>query len=456
ANARTYRPDRRSFSEERPGGMDPRKEASQLRALEELLAKMLYSIFYEDKVLDRTLHSFFLDNKKFGSRDRKFLSECVFCCFRDWGYLRHLLSERELESMKFSAESRESGNFHQLLTAVRSLAGFRDFEFPRSAHDEAEKVEALFRYFHRPISFSTEDAVPPGIVENLAKEIDPKTLERHWMKRPPTWLRIQTGDVDSVIAALVAAGVPLVRHPRVFNAVSVAPSSVNLRTLPEYRDGLFEVQDIASQGIGLAARPKAGERWLDCCAGAGGKSLQLASIMHGRGTVIASDIRDYKLEELRKRAKRAHLQNIELREWDGKALRKRFADKYDGILVDAPCSCSGVWRRNPEGRWQFREEELDEFAAIGNGILDNVCSGVRPGGVLVYSTCSLFHKENADVVERFLASHAQFTLESFEDPVSGQQSDGMLQLGMEQGGDAMFVARMRRRMEESTLVDDNL
>ena len=229
-------------------------------------------------------------------------------------------------------------------------------------------------------------------------------------------------------------------------AVAIENSRVNLFTLEAFKKGKFEVQDLASQCIGLAANPKRKSRWWDACAGAGGKTLQLADIMGRTGTVVASDIREYKLEDLRLRARRAGFPNIMTRAWDGKTVSPKQQHKFDGVLVDAPCSCGGVWRRNPDGRWILTPEEITEAAKLQYEILSAASPAVAPGGVLVYATCSLFPEENQEVVQKFLTAHPDFELESFAAPLTGETVDGMLQVYSFDGDcDCMFVARMRQK-----------
>ena len=171
--------------------------------------------------------------------------------------------------------------------------------------------------------------------------------------------------------------------------------------------------------------------------------------MKRRGTVVACDVRSYKLDDLRLRARRAGFPNIVTREWDGKPFHGKQADRFNGVLVDAPCSCSGVWRRNPDGRWTLPPEELTKTAELQQTILAAAAPAVRPGGVLVYATCSLFPVENGMVVEKFLAEHPEFTLEPFANPLTGEPTSGQLQIRSFDGDcDSMFVARMRRKEEK--------
>jgi 16S rRNA (cytosine967-C5)-methyltransferase len=192
----------------------------------------------------------------------------------------------------------------------------------------------------------------------------------------------------------------------------------------------------------MGCNPGPGERWWHACAGEGGKSLQLASLMAGKGTVVASDIRAYKLGDLRKRARRAGLPNIECRAWDGRRIPAK-PGTFAGVLVDAPCTCSGTWRRNPAARWQVAEEEIGEMAERQFEIVRRTLAALRPGGILVYATCSLFAEENEANVQR-IVDGTGLALEPFADPLSGRETDGTLRIVPWDGDcDGMFVARFR-------------
>jgi 16S rRNA (cytosine967-C5)-methyltransferase len=285
--------------------------------------------------------------------------------------------------------------------------------------------------------------MPDWAWDYINSPVDTAELVQWLQERPPLWLRVQKGLPAKVIAALKKEELEVKQHPTLPNALYLQRARVNLYTLKPFRDGAFEVQDLASQLIGHVCQPQPGERWWDACAGAGGKSLHLAALMQEKGTVVATDIRGYKLADLKKRARRAGIPNITCKPWDGKRLRPRQAT-FDGVLVDAPCTCSGTWRRNPDARWSTRLADVEELAEVQRNLLHAAASGLKPRGVLVYATCSMFRRENEDVVASFLADHSEFALEPFPSPLSGHETNGMLQTWPWDGDcDAMFVARLR-------------
>ena len=158
--------------------------------------------------------------------------------------------------------------------------------------------------------------------------------------------------------------------------------------------------------------PKSGERIADMCAGAGGKTLHLAALMKNKGSLLAADVSERKLEELKKRAARAGVSNLKVQLIENSKSIKRHAESFDGVLIDAPCSGSGVIRRNPDSKWKLSEEELlQRLKTLQAEILKSYSRLVKPGGRLVYATCSLLGEENMEQVEAFLKENPQFSIE---------------------------------------------
>lgn len=396
------------------------------------------SAFRERRPADRTLSLFFRENRQCGARDRQFISEEVFAVWRWWGTLRRIFPSERLGAVE-SGQGGPSARELEVLLAGGARLGRLDFP---AAHLLLERIPASLL----PPRVSG-DELPDWVEAFAASDFPLACFRKALLRRPCMWLRAQVDQTDRLSASLTARGVIVRRHERVRQAFAVNGARINLFTLPEFRSGQFEVQDLASQVVGLVADPRAGERWLDACAGAGGKTLQLASLMKGRGTVVATDIRTYKLEDLRRRARRGGFDNIVTKEWNGRSFRMHCGKAcFDGVLVDAPCSCSGVWRRNPDGRWTLQPADVTEIAHLQRSLLSAAAPAVRPGGVLIYATCSFFSVENREAVREFLSTHGDFVLDAFVDPLTGRAvTDGCLQVGPGADDcDAMFVARMRR------------
>lgn len=254
---------------------------------------------------------------------------------------------------------------------------------------------------------------------------------------PPLWLRVQhTAPVAEVCAALNAQGVQAGVDPQGF---LFATGGRGVNTTREYQSGAIEIQDLASQLIARAVASTPGQKIWDACAGAGGKSLAIAAQLGKKGAVFATDLHGYKLDELKRRAKRASIFNIRTFTWSGDEplkLPKEVAQQqgFDWVLVDAPCSSSGTWRRNPDARWRFDESDTRELVQLQQKILTHAAPGVRGGGHLVYATCSWQASENEQQVQWFLQQHPHFILQS-------QQLLGAPELD----SDTMFVAVLQRQ-----------
>jgi 16S rRNA (cytosine967-C5)-methyltransferase len=202
--------------------------------------------------------------------------------------------------------------------------------------------------------------------------------------------------------------------------VDGAPDALRLPTgtmvdqMPAWQDGLIEIQDVGSQIVAAAARAEPGMHVIDLCAGAGGKALALAAAMDNRGIVLASDVDRTRLSRLAPRAERAGTTIIETRLLDGDreaAALEDWTDRADVVLIDAPCSGTGTWRRNPEARWRLSPPRIARLAVTQSRLLDLGATLVRPGGALVYIVCSLLDAEGAGQVDRFLADHSGWTAE---------------------------------------------
>ena len=188
---------------------------------------------------------------------------------------------------------------------------------------------------------------------------------------------------------------------------------INVFQLQAFRDGLFEVQDEGSQLLPYLIDPKPTARVLDACAGAGGKTLELSALMKNRGEIVAADVHGGRLEELRKRARRAGASNVRIQQVEDIAdLEERFRGYFDVVLIDAPCSGLGTLRRNPGIKWVVTEETVHEVSQKQLHIIESSVSLVKSGGILAYATCTLFREENEDVIENFLRTHPHCSLES--------------------------------------------
>ena len=214
-----------------------------------------------------------------------------------------------------------------------------------------------------------------------------------------------------------------------------------------FRDGLVEVQDTGSQLACLAVDARPGETVIDLCAGAGGKTLALAAAMENRGTLLACDTDRQRLSRLAPRAERAGAGMSETRRLDpGKELEglRDLAGTADAVLVDAPCSGTGTWRRNPEARWRLTPDRLARYGEVQQRLLAIAAELVRPGGRLVYVTCSLLDSEGADRIERFVSDRPGWTAEPVNLALGREHGKGWRLSPFHDGTDGFFIARTTR------------
>ncbi|CCQ12831.1 tRNA and rRNA cytosine-C5-methylase [Pseudoalteromonas luteoviolacea B = ATCC 29581] len=201
-------------------------------------------------------------------------------------------------------------------------------------------------------------------------------------------------------------------------------SGANIFKTKAFHDGWFEMQDIGSQQIAPLLDVKSGMRVADACCGAGGKSLHLAALMNNKGYVLALDIHEHKLTTLKKRAKRAGVHMIETRLIKNNKTIKRLKDKFDRVLLDVPCSGTGVFKRNPDAKWHLDEDGLNALGQLQREILQRYTQMCKPGGKVVYATCSILNQENRAQVDTFLANNPEFSLTEERQLLPGINTEG--------------------------------
>lgn len=253
---------------------------------------------------------------------------------------------------------------------------------------------------------------------------------------PPT-LAVRTNtlrtDRESLLQRLRDDGLAAHPSPWTPEGIVLAQTRGSLDDLAPLRDGLCQVQGESSQQVARLLDPHPGEFVLDACAAPGGKTTHLAQLMGDRGRVLACDIYEAKLRRVNDNARRLGLAIIEAVNLDARLLGQRYRGQADRLLIDAPCSGLGVLRRRPDARWRKSADEIAALAVLQGEILDGAVDALKPGGVLVYSTCTLTAEENDDAVRAFLARRRDFALERAAQLLP--QRDGI---------DGFFLARLRR------------
>ena len=294
-----------------------------------------------------------------------------------------------------------------------------------------------------PIAELRTHAVPAWTAEQM--EISDDWL-RSLQREPKLWLRAKRGRVDALLDNLPGAHV----SPS-FPEALVYEGENDLFKTPEFHAGDFEIQDLSSQAVGLLCDPKPGETWWDACAGEGGKLLHLSDLMQNKGLIWASDRAEWRLQKLKRRTARAKAFNYRAAPWDGGA-KLPTKTKFDGVLVDAPCSGVGTWQRNPQARWTTTLLDVQELGEVQRRLLAHVGASVKPGGKLLYSVCTLTRTETSEVVEAFNQSQPDFEPMVLPlDQLGGGNGRAHTSAAtvtiwpQDAGGNGMFVAAWRKK-----------
>ncbi len=301
-------------------------------------------------------------------------------------------------------------------------------------------LEFADEFERRPYAFTDKELVAralPSWVKDAA-EVTPAWM-RAIQAKPALWLRTKPGlaqTLSQVLGYMERGALP--------DSLSYTGER-DLFRAPEFHAGEFEIQDIASQAVGLACAPQPGQTWWDACAGEGGKLLHLSALMTGKGLIWASDRAEWRLKKLKLRTARARAFNYRAAHWDG-GPRPPTKTRFDGVLLDAPCTGLGTWQRNPHARWTTTPKDVQELAAIQANLLNHAAPSVKPGGKLVYSVCTLTRAETAEVAAAFQAAHPEFTPLPLTNPFrsTATPQPQLTLLPHETGGGGMFIAAWRR------------
>ena len=434
------------------GALSERKMESQLNLLYTAGKGVLNGVFGKKMPPDLLLAEFFRSNRQCGSRDRALISGCIYSLLRCWGFLRHLLPlewRKSVEHGEVLFSKRELGILFYIgcysdrpdAPELHTFASVYNFPpLPRPApKSPAARAQKAANALLIACNITQDMLLPEWLQERIP---DAQAVSEMLSRRPPLWIRIHK-EQELCLKEFQEKSLRCELSEKIPGAAALYAPRINLFSLESYSKGRFEVQDLASQAIGAVCAARPGERILDACAGAGGKTLQLGAMMKNKGTIIAGDVRANKLEELRRRAVRAGLFNIRTRPHEGKLWRDFVP--CDRVLLDVPCTGSGVWRRNPGMQWSFTPEKLAEHVKLQKEILENFCTAVKPGGYLIYSTCSLFPEENELQIRDFLERHDEFVLKEGRHPLTGQFTDGCFRFNAADGDcDYMFACIMEK------------
>jgi len=352
-------------------------------------------IFNENKQADKVLRNTLKRDKRWGSRDRGFIAETTYDIVR-W---KRLYSEIAEVREPFSRP-----NLFRLFTVWATLNGIQIPDWKQFEDTPTRRIKGKFDELSKIRKY--RESLPDWL-----DELGQKELGKKWDKeiaalnqQADVVLRVNTlkttvENLQNELADLEIETETLPGYPYALKL----KERTNVFTTDAFKNGLFEVQDASSQKVAEILDAKPGMRIVDACAGAGGKSLHIASMMENKGQLIAMDIYESKLVELKRRARRNDVFNIETRVIDSTKVIKKLIEKADKVLIDAPCSGLGVLKRNPDAKWKLQPEFLDSIRATQKELLNSYSRMVKPGGELVYATCSILPSENEKQVKAFLA-----------------------------------------------------
>lgn len=385
-----------------PDGGVARGDAPATRAVLIQAAQVLGLVLGFEHPADAVLSRYFRDNRELGHRDRGFIAETVYGVVRRLRWLRRLVGE----------DARPRALVLGWLARGEGWP-MRHFESLTSPTEQAWVTEIKARVLDEGTLADRTD-MPDWLVERLLPvhgEAGLIALAHSLNKSAPLDLRANLVKTtrERLLAELQASGVEARAGAYSPTAVRLAGKPA-LQKHPLFLSGDFEVQDEGSQLLAHLLQPRRGELVVDFCAGAGGKTLQLGAMMRSTGRLYAFDVSEKRLAKLRPRLARAGLSNVHpvLIDHERDAKVKKLQGKADRVLVDAPCSGLGTLRRNPDLKWRQTAQGVAEMTSKQFDILASAARLVKPGGRLVYATCSLLGEENDDVVDRFLAAHPDF------------------------------------------------
>lgn len=346
---------------------------------------------------DRFLKSWFRTRRFAGSKDRRAIAERVFAVQRRRAALGHRMSSDAPRALMIAALIEQGEDAIALFTGGYGPAPLTEAEHTAIAATPQPAPDWVCGEYPQWLEPELRRAFENRLPEEVAA----------FIPRAPTDLRVNTlkTDRDAVIAALIGEGLSCAPTSYAPYGIRIAGEAGNLSQSTLFESGAFEFQDEAAQIAAHLCGAKPGTRVLDLAAGAGGKSLAFAAAMRNQGEIVACDVRGEALAELEKRASRAGVTII-------KTVLLEHAQpqgEFDAVFLDAPCSGTGTWRRQPELRWRLTPARLAELTALQDRLLDQAATLVRPGGRLFYATCSVLPAENQDRVSAFHARHPDFS-----------------------------------------------
>ena len=382
---------------------------------------------YADKVVARALKK----DKRWGSSDRKFVAETIYEIVR-WKRLYGEIAEVK--------EPYDRDDLWRLFAAWAVLRGYPIPDWRQLEGTPQRKIKGRFDELSKIRKY--RESIPDWMDEMGVKELG----EELWSKeiaaqnqQAQVILRVNTLKTtkQKLRAILMDLNIETDYLEKQADAL-VLKERANVFLTDAFKEGLFEVQDANSQLVAAFLDVKPGMKVVDTCAGAGGKTLHMASLMENKGLLIAMDLYESKLKQLKLRAKRNGAFNIEYRIIDSTKVIKKLYEKADRVLIDAPCSGLGVLKRNPDSKWKLQPEFIDNIRKVQAEVLESYSRIVKPGGKMVYATCSILPSENQEQIKRFLTTENGKNFTFVQDKKI---------LASESGFDGFYMALLERKNE---------
>ena len=395
--------------------------------LVEAVVLALSRIFHDGEKADRVVQEVLKSNPKWGSRDRRFIADQIYEVVRWYRFLYEVWGNEP-------NSDRDSFDWYGVLAVLWLKQGKKWPDFsPFDQLDQGDLESKISRLY----SFAIENSYPEWLDAYGRAQLEDKweTTAIKLNEEQNVYLRVNSlkATQKEVILALKKEGVEV---DVIDDLALKLKTRKNLQHLKSYKEGWFEIQDLGSQMIGRFAAVKPNSLVIDACAGAGGKTLQLAAQMNNSGKILAMDIHAVKLNNLKERSYRAGIHSVNTYLVDDQFKYGDYRQMADDVLIDAPCSGSGVIRRQPDTKWKLTSQGIEEIRKNQQEILASYSQFVKPGGHLVYATCSVFPSENEEQVKNFLASEAG----EYFDFIAEQTL-----LPQEKDTDGFYMAKMARK-----------
>lgn len=379
-------------------------------AVKETLSQIFEGGVYADKAVEQVLKQ----NPKWGARDRRFIAETSYEMVRWWRLLNEILA-----SPKSYFDYNGLLGVHFILKDIKlpPWDEFKELE-KQQILEKAEQVRKIRKF---------RESYPDWMDDLLVKELGEESWEREACAlntEADVVLRVNTLKTkkDLLQKMLLDQGIATHAIAGYSDALKLE-KRVNLNPVKEYQQGLFEVQDASSQLIAANLELEPRMFVIDACAGAGGKSLHIAAIMKNKGKIVSMDVEERKLKELQRRADRAGVTIIETKPISISVISS-LKEKADRLLLDVPCSGLGVLRRTPDSKWKLNQNFIASIQQTQQEIISEYSQMLKPGGIMIYATCSILPSENQKQVELFLAKHADFKLLSDRKILPSEGYDG--------------------------------